>query len=64
VKLKPLLKTKALEFCTAEVGKSLEIPYFEDGVSAGFLSPATDYMDDKLDLNDLLVEHPQLTMFV
>ncbi len=55
---------KSLEFYTAEVGKSLEMPYFEDGVSAGFPSPATDYLDAKLDLNDLLVEHPSATYYV
>jgi len=55
---------KSLELYTAEVGKSLEMPYFEDGVSAGFPSPATDYLDAKLDLNDLLVEHPSATYYV
>ena len=64
MKLKTLHKTKTLEFYTAEVGKSLEMPYFEDGVSAGFPSPATDYLDAKLDLNDLLVEHPSATYYV
>ena len=62
--LKPLHKTKVLEFYTAEVGIALKTPYFEDGVSAGFPSPATDYMDAKLDLNDLLVEHPSATYYV
>ena len=64
MKLKTLHKTKSLEFYAAEVGKSLQTSYFEDGVSAGFPSPATDYLDAKLDLNDLLVEHPSATYFV
>jgi len=64
LKLKKLHKTKSLEFYAAEVGKSLQTSYFEDGVSAGFPSPATDYLDAKLDLNDLLVEHPSATYFV
>ena len=63
MKLKPLHKTKAFEFYTAEVGKSLEMPYFEDGVSAGFPSTATDYLDAKLDLNDLLIQNPFAIIF-
>ena len=64
MKLKPLHKTKALEFYTAEVETALEMPYFEGGVSAGFPSPAEDYMHAKLDLNELLVEHPSATYYV
>lgn len=33
-------------------------------VSAGFPSPADDYLDDKLDLNSYLVEHQAATFFV
>lgn len=64
MKLKPLHKTKALEFYAAEVETALEMPYFEGGVSAGFPSPAEDYIHAKLDLNELLVEHPSATYYV
>jgi len=37
---------------------------FETRVSAGFPSPATDYEEDKLDLNKYLIEHPAATFFV
>ena len=33
-------------------------------VSAGFPSPADDYIEDKLDLNEYLVKHPAATFFV
>ena len=62
--LKPLYKTKKLEFYTSEVSIALEMPYFDAGVSAGFPSPADDYMHAKLDLNQLLVEHPSATYYV
>ncbi|MBF90455.1 MAG: peptidase S24 [Flavobacteriales bacterium] len=62
--LKKLHKTKALEFYTAEVRTAFKMPYFEGGVSAGFPSPAEDYMHAKLDLNELLVEHPSATYYV
>ena len=39
-------------------------PYFLDTVSAGFPSPATDYMENKLDLNEYLVQRPTATYIV
>lgn len=39
-------------------------PYFACGVSAGFPSPAADYIQKTLDLNELLVQHPASTFFV
>ena len=43
---------------------SLPIPYVEPAVSAGFLSPADDYIDRTLDLNELLITNPTATFFV
>lgn len=40
------------------------IPIFIQPVSAGFPSPAEDAIEGKLDLNDLLIEHPSATFFV
>lgn len=39
-------------------------PLFLSGVSAGFPSPAEDYLDRKLDLNELLIKNPAATFFV
>jgi DNA polymerase V len=39
-------------------------PLFTCGVSAGFPSPAEDHIDRKLDLNELLIQHPVATFFV
>ncbi len=44
--------------------KQLDIPLFLDAVSAGFPSPATDYCERKLDLNELCIQHPAATYFV
>ena len=38
--------------------------YSNGMVSAGFPSPADDYLDQKLDLNEHLVKHPAATFFV
>lgn len=39
-------------------------PLFSSGVSAGFPSPADDYIDRKLDLNELVIRNPAATFFV
>jgi DNA polymerase V len=41
-----------------------KMPMFTESVSAGFPSPATDYCESRLDLNDLCVKHPAATYFV
>lgn len=41
-----------------------KIPMFTDSVAAGFPSPATDYCESRLDLNELCVKHPAATYFV
>ena len=41
-----------------------ELPLFTVCVKAGFPSPAEDYIDCNLDLNEYLVRHPAATYFV
>jgi len=40
------------------------IPLYSGKVSAGFPSPADDYIEKTLDLNDLLIQKPAATFFV
>lgn len=40
------------------------LPLFMERVSAGFPSPAQDYVEQALDLNELCVRHPAATFFV
>ncbi len=42
----------------------LQIPLYLECVSAGFPSPAQDYIEDTLDLNALCIHHPSATFFV
>ena len=42
----------------------INTPVFLDKVSAGFPSSATDYMENKLDLNEYLITHPAATFIV
>ncbi len=39
-------------------------PFFADLVQCGFPSPAQDYVEKRIDLNELLVQHPSATYFV
>ena len=42
----------------------LPLPLYLTPVSAGFPSPAEDYLDKALDLNELLIAHPAATFYV
>src|SRR5208283_3271949 len=42
----------------------LPLPLFTSKVAAGFPSPADDYIEKNLDLNELLVQKPAATFFV
>lgn len=53
-----------LEFFSASTGEKIERPLFLSPVQAGFPSPAEDYQDKKLDLNELLIKRPSSTFFV
>ncbi len=48
----------------SNLSKGNIIPFFIDSVSAGFPSPATDYLENKLDLNEYLVKNPAATYIV
>jgi DNA polymerase V len=40
------------------------IPLVGGTVSAGFPSPASDFMDKSIDLNEMIIKHPHATFFV
>lgn len=52
------------DFRLCDISAPLPVSYFELTVSAGFPSPAEDSQDLRLDLNDLLIRHPDATFFV
>ncbi len=60
--LKRISKNKQLEFYSAETITELKLP-IADGVSAGFPSPAEEYMDLSLDLNKDLITNPSSTFY-
>jgi|TARA_B100000959_G_scaffold42930_1_gene43225 DNA polymerase V len=64
LRLNKISESEELEFYSAETATNLKIPLFESGVSAGFPSPADDYLDLPIDLNEFLIKHPAATFYV
>lgn len=44
-------------------GAELKLPYANEGIRAGFPSPAQDYIEQAIDLNKELIKHPASTFF-
>lgn len=53
-----------MEIFKSDFTKSLKLPLVLSNVAAGFPSPAEDFEEHKLDLNELIVKHPVSTFFV
>ena len=48
---------------SADLSSELSLPFADQGVRAGFPSPAQDYMTDSIDLNRELIRHPATTFY-
>lgn len=48
----------------AEPTSHFQIPFFQSRIPAGFPSPAQDYVEHTLDLNELCIKRPAATYFV
>lgn len=53
-----------IEILNPEFGSMVNIPLCGSSVQAGFPSPAEDYLEDSLDLNEYLVSNKDSTFFV
>lgn len=58
-----LHKTKTIEFYSVETTSKLDLPFVENGISAGFPSPADDFLDISIDLNKELIQNPSVTFY-
>lgn len=52
-----------LEIVGADISSSLSLPYADNGIQAGFPSPAQDYINESIDLNREIVRHPAATFY-
>lgn len=52
-----------LKIYKPENNSPVEIPLAESSVHAGFPSPADDFLEGQLDLNSLVIRHPEATFF-
>jgi len=57
-------KEQKLTFYHPDYESELRIPFIPDGVSAGFPSPAADFMENNIDLNKELSENPLATFYI
>ena len=57
------MKKKNIEIHQAEVSSELPLRYADEGIKAGFPSPAQDYLETAIDLNKELIKHPASTFY-
>jgi DNA polymerase V len=57
-------KEQKLTFFRPDFESDSRIPYINEGVSAGFPSPAADFMETNIDLNKELSENPLATFYI
>jgi DNA polymerase V len=61
--LKFLIPKNALEFYTPDDSKPLEVILTQNGISAGFPSPADDFKEFKISLDKTLVRNKEATFY-
>lgn len=59
-----LKKEQKLTFFQPDFESEIRTSYVNDGVSAGFPSPAADFMENTIDLNKELSENPLATFYI
>ncbi len=58
-----LHSTLTLDIYSASTETILDLPLIDKGISAGFPSPAEDFVDIAIDLNKELIKHPSATFY-
>lgn len=52
-----------IDIFSADTDSELKLPFVNEGISAGFPSPALDFVDLSIDLNKHLIKHPSATFY-
>ena len=58
-----LNSNKTINIFSALTDTALDLPIITEGISAGFPSPALDFVDLTIDLNKHLIKHPSATFY-
>ncbi|MBL8015936.1 MAG: translesion error-prone DNA polymerase V autoproteolytic subunit [Ignavibacteria bacterium] len=58
------MESLKLKIYRYDSGKKVLVPFIEGKIPAGFPSPAQDYQEDKIDLNEQLIKHPSSTFII
>ncbi|MGM9870713.1 MAG: LexA family protein [Muribaculaceae bacterium] len=53
----------SIDIYKADVDSQLPLPYADEGIQAGFPSPAQDHLNESIDLNREIVKHPASTFY-
>ena len=52
-----------IELYQSDITKKIPLPFIEEGIQAGFPSPAQGFINETIDLNDELIDHPAATFY-
>ncbi|WP_196888574.1 LexA family protein [Aureivirga sp. CE67] len=63
MKLRKIYNAKTIEFYNVDISSELNLPLVNSGISAGFPSPADDFLDINIDLNKHLIKNPSTTFY-
>jgi DNA polymerase V len=63
MKLRSLHTSKILDFYFPDYSTDVELPYFDTGISAGFPSPADDFIELTINLNKEFIKNKDTTFF-
>jgi len=63
MKLRSLHSTTILDFYFPDYSTKLELPFFDFGISAGFPSPADDFIELTINLNKEFIKNKDTTFF-
>lgn len=58
-----LHKSNLIDFYSADTSSNIELPLVENSISAGFPSPANDFLNEAIDLNKILIKNPATTFY-
>ena len=63
MKIPRIYRSKNIEFYSPDLTSIVELPVVENGISAGFPSPADDFLDASIDLNKLFIKNKEATFY-